>query len=173
MRAFFFFLHSQKAFLSIYISLLALLCRETCACWGGWRARSLSPDAEAWSSLQQLHNTNPGIGQQSIAKAYPQYIWFDTKWQAAKHFFLNFFSVLRCATGRLRASYCWSRSHFMWPILLRVLEQQMHSYLETNHGIHSQPHFQSFPFHTLWSCTLLWHYRFGHRTNSSSVTVCS
>lgn len=31
----------------------------------------------------------------------------------------------------------------------------------------------SLSFHTLWSCTSLWHYRCRDRTNSSSVTGCS
>lgn len=87
--------------------------------------------------------------------------------------FKNIPSALRCGTKRLSASYRWSRSYFMWAISLRVWDHQMHSYPGKDHGVHSQPHFLSLSFHTLWSCTLLWHHRFRHTINSSSVTACS
>ena len=57
---------------------------KPCSCSGCSQATSLSPYAGAWSSLLQVYNTCPGIGQQSITKAYTQYISFNAKWQAEK-----------------------------------------------------------------------------------------
>lgn len=116
-------LHLQNGFWEF-----AFVCEtfsKPCSCWGSSQVRSLSPCAGAWSSLQQVYNTSPQIGQQSITKAYPQYISFNAKWQAAQHW-LTFFQkylFLRRGTELLSADCLWSRSYFIWVILLWVVEQ--------------------------------------------------